>query len=81
MFAKAINTSASIVESPNGSTEAKESSIHLHHCKTTCVPLSNMFKKAKIHLKGQEVAFIRKVDVYSSSVWKIALQMSLKSWA
>lgn len=43
-FAKAINTSASIVDSLNVSTEAKESSTHLHHCKTPCVPLSNMFK-------------------------------------
>lgn len=80
-FAKAIDTSASVVESPNDSTEAKESSLHLHHCKTPCVPLSNMFKKAKIYLEGQEVAFIRKGDVYSSSAWKIAVQMSLKSWA
>lgn len=73
--------SASVAESPNGSTEAKESSLHLYHCKTPCVPLSNMFKKAEICLKGKEVAFIRKVDVYSSSVRKIAVQMSLKSWA
>lgn len=81
LFAKTIDVSALIVGSPNGSTEARESSLHFHHCKTPCVPLSNMFKKEKIYLEGQEVAFIRKGDVYSSSAWKIAVQMSLKSWA
>lgn len=33
-----------------------------------------------MHLQGQEVAFIRKVAVYSSSVSQNAVQMSLKSW-
>ena len=53
-FTKTISTSASVGESPNSSTEADGSSLHLHHCTSPHVPFSNMFKKQKYTYKDKK---------------------------